>query len=103
MPALTSEAATLTLHLRGIDEDAHRLVTPVEDVEDVLDGSATRRSDQSDAARQRGKRLLAGGLEQAFRRELGLQLLEGDLQRPGALGLEVLGLKLQVAALVVER
>ena len=43
------------------------------------------------------------GIEQPFGGQLGLQLLEGDLQRTGAFGLEVLGLELQVAALVVDR
>ena len=46
--------------------------------------------------------LLAAGLEQAFGGQLGLQLLEGNLQRARALGFEVLGLELQVAALVVD-
>jgi len=34
--------------------------------------------------------------------QLGLQLLEGNLQRAGALGLEMLGLELQVSALVID-
>ena len=52
---------------------------------------------------QHGNRLAARGIEQAFGGQLGLQLLESNLQRARALGLKVLGLKLQVAALVVNR
>ena len=43
------------------------------------------------------------GSNKPFGGQLGLQLLEGNLQRARALGLQVLGLKLQVAALVVNR
>ena len=46
---------------------------------------------------------LRPGSNRPFSGQLGLQLLEGNLQRARALGLKVLGLELHVAALVVNR
>ena len=45
---------------------------------------------------------LAAGIKQPFRLELGLELLECDLQRARALGLKVLGRNLQFAAIFVD-
>ena len=46
-------------------------------------------------------RPLTAGIEQPFGSQLGLQLLEGNLERASPFGLQMLGLKLQVAAFVV--
>ncbi len=93
---------SLALHLRWVNEDVHRLMPAAKNVQDVLQGSAARRSDQTDAAGKSGDGLLASLVEEPLGCQLGLQLLEGNLQRAGALGLQMLGLKLQVAALVVD-
>ncbi len=46
---------------------------------------------------------LARGVKQALGFELRLELLEGDLQRARALGLEILGRNLQLAAIFIDR
>ena len=56
----------LALHLRGINEHVHRLVTAAQNVQDVLQGGAARRGDKADTARQRGDRPLARLVEEAF-------------------------------------
>ena len=92
---------TLALHLCGIDKHANRLVPAAKNVQNVLDSSAARGGHHSDAPGQRWDRPLTTGFEQPFRSQLGLQLLEGNLECASALGFEVFCLKLQVAALVV--
>src|SRR5208337_5234993 len=74
-----------------------------QNIQHVLNGSATRRGYHSYPAREGWNRLLAAGIKQSLCRKFGLQLLEGDLQSACALGFEVLSLELEVAALVVDR
>ena len=77
-------------------------MTPQQNVQNVAQGGRLRRSHNPDPARQRGDRLLARGVKQPFRFQLGLELLERDLQRARALGLKILGGNLQFAAIFVD-
>ena len=74
----------------------------IDDVEEVADDSAGGRGDDADAVRECGERLFAGGIEEAARFEALFELLEGDLQRAGADGLEEFGNQLHLAALLVD-
>ena len=76
-------------------------MTPAEDVENVLNDGAARRGDDSDAAGQGGQRLLAPGSEESFGGELGLELLEGDLECSGAHGFHELGEQLHLSASLI--
>ena len=61
------------------------------------------RGDDADAARKRRQRPLAFRVKEAFALELPLDLLEGQLERPRAHGLDVFGDNLHLAALLVDR
>ena len=54
--------------------------------------------DDADACGEGGQRALAGGVEEAFGEQAGLELLEGELQRAGAAGFEGFGDELELAA-----
>ena len=92
----------VALHLGGIDQDIHGMMAALEHVENVAQRGGLRRCDNADARGQRWDRLLAFGGEQAFGFEFGLELLEGQLQRTGAFGLDVFGRNLQFAAIFVD-
>ena len=68
-----------------------------DDVQHVVDGGAGGRGHDADHARERGQRALAGGIEEALRLEPALELLEGELERAHALGLEQLDHQLVLA------
>ncbi len=67
-----------------------------------MDRGAARRSHDSDPARKRWNGLLARGIEQPFRRQLRLELLEGNLQCTRAFWFEELGGELQFPARLVD-
>src|SRR5689334_14941612 len=92
----------LSLHLRGIDENADGAVAAMQDVQQVAQGRGLRRGDDGDTAGKRRDRLFTGGIEQAFGLKPRLQLFEGDLQRAGAFGFQVLGGDLQFAAAFID-
>ena len=74
-----------------------------ENVENILNGGAARRGDDADSPGKRGQRFLACGGEEALGGELGLELLEGDLEGSGAHRLHVFGEQLHFAASLVHR
>ena len=76
---------------------------PREDLDDVADRRAVERGDDADAVGERGKRTLARLLEQAFCLQLLLELLEGQLQRAEAMGLQVVAEELILALGLVDR
>src|SRR5450755_3907414 len=77
------------------------MMAALEDVEDVAKRSGLRRRHDADASRQGRDRLPALGGKQAFGFEFRLELLEGQLQGAGTLGLEVLGGNLELAAVFI--
>src|SRR5262249_23023621 len=64
-------------------------------------GGPLWRSHNADTARKSGNRLFTGWLEKSFGFEFCFELLEGNLQRTRAFGFQVLGRKLQFAAIFV--
>jgi hypothetical protein len=69
-----------------------------EDVENISNDGAARRGDDADAPWKLGQRFLALLGKESLGGELGLELLEGDLQGSGAHGLHVFGEQLHFAA-----
>src|SRR5690606_2663397 len=90
------------LHLDRIDEDRNGAEAALQHVEDVADGGARRRSDDTDAARKPGQRALVLGVEQSFRGKLRLQDLELAAQSPFAGFLDVIQDELIVAPRLVQ-
>src|SRR6266404_427239 len=72
----------------------HVVKTAAQDADDVANGSAFGRSDESDAAGEKWKRFFVRGVEEAFGVEAFLELLEGELQRVDAEAREILGKKI---------
>src|SRR4051794_8919031 len=89
----------LSLNLRGVNQNARRLMATSENVENVAQRCTLRRSDDSDAQWQRGDSLFARTVEEAFRIEAGFQLFERELQSSRALRFHELGGDLQFAAI----
>ena len=83
----------VALHLGVIDQHIHGMMAALEHVQNVAKRRRLRRGYDADTRRQGRDRLLAFGRKQSFGLELGLQLLEGQLQRTGALGLDDIPLK----------
>ena len=90
-----------SLNKRGVDEDVEAGVAAIHDIKEIADDSAGRRGNDADAVRECGERLFAGRIEEAARFKALFELLEGDLQRSGADGLEEFGDQLHLAALLV--
>jgi hypothetical protein len=77
-------------------------VAALEDAEDVADGRARGRRDDADRPRPEGQLALPLLVEQALGPELLLELLEAELERPLALGLDEIDVELVVAAGLVD-
>ncbi len=89
---------SFALHQRRKQADVQTRESPRQDMHHVRNGGAAWRGDDADAPREARQRSLALGCEQPFRRELFLQLLEGELQRAEALRLDQLHQQLILAA-----
>jgi hypothetical protein len=89
---------SVSLHLRWVDQDRDTGVTAAKNVQYVLDGSAARRGHDPNATRKHWQWSLSGSIEKSFSRQLGLKLLEGDLERSSTLWIEVFGGELQLAS-----
>ena len=90
------------LHLHGIELHVRAGEPPLQHAQDVADGRAGGRSDDADAPRHDGQRLLARFVEEPFLLQLFLQLLEGQLQRAQPHGLDVTDVHLIFAAHFVD-
>ncbi len=88
----------VALDAHGIDREVHVAKAAAQDAHHIANRSAAWRRDQPDAVRQKRQRLLAVGSEKAFGFEALLELLEGELQRAEADGLDVLDVNLVFAA-----
>ena len=77
-------------------------IAAAQHLDDVAHGRAVERRDDADLARQRRQRALAALVEQPFACEPLLELIERELQRAEALGLEVLADDLILALRVVD-
>ncbi len=102
MAATISPGASDALHAHGRDEHAQVGEAAPDDVEHVAQGRARGRGHDADGARKGRQRALAGGVEQALGLELLLELLEGELERARALGLEQLDDELVLPAVGVD-
>ena len=92
-----------SLHPRGREEQRKPGEAPAGNLDDVVDGRALRRRHHTETARNPGQRPLVRRVEQSLGREARAQLLEGDLERAAAAGLEVAHEELEVAARLVDR
>src|SRR5207247_1588940 len=77
----------VALHPHRRNEDMQVAEAAADDVEDVADGRAGWRRDDADHSREGREQPLAPLVEEAFRLELPLELLESELERAEALGL----------------
>jgi len=75
---------------------------PLQDAHDIAYRGAARRSNQSHALRQHGKRFFPPGIKQALSVEALFQLLEGELQSAQADRLHVFDIKLVLTARFVD-
>ena len=94
---------TLALHARGADDDVRVGVPSPQHVDDVANRGAFQRRHDSDLARERGQRTFPRAVEESFRFEPLLQLIEGQLQRAQAVRLEMLADQLILALRLVHR
>ena len=78
------------------------MMAAAQNVQNISQSGGLRGSYNANTARQWRNWLLSSGIEQSFRLQLGLELLEGDLQRPGALRLKIFGGELQVAFVFID-
>ena len=95
--------AGVALHDGGIDEQVQAGVPPPHHGDDVTDHRPSRRSNDTDAVWKRRQRTLARRIEQALVRKPPLQLLKGELQRPGPARLHGLGNQLQLPPALIDR
>ena len=102
-PRAMSSAALFALNPRRPDHDLRVRVPAAEHLDDVADRRAFERRDDPDFSRQRGQRPLPGGVEQPFALQALLELIEGELQRPESVRLEVLAHELILALGLVDR
>src|ERR1700722_3390524 len=93
----------VTLHLRWINHHIHRVMPPLQYVENVAQRRRLRRGHNPHPRRKRRHGFLPLRREQPFCFELGLQLLERNLQRTRALGFDILRRNLQLAAVFIHR
>jgi hypothetical protein len=77
-------------------------VATADDGDDVADDGSGGGGDDADATREGGQGALAGGIEEAFGEEAGLELLEGKLERAGTTWLHVVGDELELTARLVD-
>ena len=85
MAAAISAAAPSPCTRHGARMISRRRIPPLHHVQHIANRRAGRRRDQADALRISGQRPFSFRREQAFRRELLLELLKRDLQRADAL------------------
>ncbi len=90
------------LHPRRPDDEVGVGMAAGEDLDDVAERRTIERRDDPDLGRQRRQRPFASRVEEAFGLELLLQLLERQLQRAEALGLEVVAEDLVLALGLVD-
>ncbi|MCU1318967.1 MAG: hypothetical protein JWP98_485, partial [Edaphobacter sp.] len=90
------------LHGRGVDEKVQVGVTTADYGDDVADDGARGRGDDAEAFGEGGEWALAGGIEEAFGEEAGLELLEGQLEGTGSAWLHGFGDELELAAALVD-
>ena len=90
------------LHLHGIKLHVHVGEAPLQHAQNVANRRAGGRRDHADASRQHRQRLLARLVEESFVLKFFLQLLEGELQRAQAHGLDVADVNLIFAARFVD-
>src|SRR5262249_4173437 len=90
------------LHADGIEGEMDVVKTAPQDANYVPDCGAFGRSDQADAAGKKRQRFFARGIEEAFRFETLLELLESELERAAPLRLHGLDVNLIFAALLVD-
>ena len=94
---------TVALHAASGEDDFEAGMTAFDDVENIADRGASRRSNQADALRIAREWALAFGSEEALGLELLLQTLEGDLEGTGALQFDRANQELIVAAGFIDR
>ncbi len=90
------------MHGGWIDEHGHGRKAASQRDQHVAQRGARRRRDDADSARQLGDRALARGVEQTFRGELALQLLEPAPERAFAGFLGVIDDELELPASLVD-
>ena len=92
----------LALHTRRADYEVRVPVAAPQDLDDVANRRAVERGHDADLAGQRGQRTLARRVEQPLVLQPLLQLIERELQRAEAVGLEVLADQLILALRLVD-
>src|SRR5256885_13789238 len=80
----------------------HVVKTAAQDANDVANGGASGRSDESDAARKNRQRFFVFRVEETFGFETFFELIEGKLQRADAERLHAFDVNLIFAALLVD-
>jgi hypothetical protein len=90
--------ARWALHDGGVDQQVERGVTAADDGDDVADDGAGGRSNDADGTGEGRQRSLAGGVEEAFREQAGLELFKGELNGASTSRLEGIGDELELAA-----
>src|ERR1700722_852458 len=93
----------VTLHLCRIDQHAHRVVPTPQNIQNVAQCRGLRRRYHANSRRQRRNRFFALCRKQSFVLQLRLKLLERQLQRARALGLNKFRRNLKLAAVFVHR
>ena len=76
---------------------------PSHDRDDVANHRAGGRCNDADALREGWQRAFAVSIEKPLSKQLGFELLEGQLKRPRAARLHGLGNQLKLAAALVDR
>ncbi len=89
---------TFALNANGIEGEMDVGKAAGEDADHIADGGAGGRGDESDAAREKRERLLAGGVKEAFGFKAALELFEGELEGATAERLHGLDVNLIFAA-----
>jgi hypothetical protein len=90
------------LHGGGIDEKVEARVAAANDLDDVVEDRAAGGGDDAEGAREGGQGALAGGIEESFGEETGLELGEGELEGTGATRFQRLGDELELAARLID-
>jgi membrane protein CcdC involved in cytochrome C biogenesis len=95
-------SAAGALHGRGIDEEMQVGVAAADYFDDIVEDGAGGGGDDTDGLREGRERAFAGGVEEAFGEEAGLELLEGELVCACAARLQRVGDELELAARLVD-
>jgi hypothetical protein len=90
-----------TLHCRRINEEIEAGMTSASHLDDVVEDRAAGRGDDSDTAGKGRQRAFAFCIEEAFREQARLELLEGNTQGAGAARLHSFGNQLELSARLV--